>query len=151
MRTKLSDSIFTGLLLFCLCSSASSEPEKDRPYVTESSLLHHSINYIEFSVSEMAQAQKFYADAFGWKFTDYSPDYAGIQGEQGEVGGFKTGEVKPGGVLVVLYSRDLEDSLRRVKQAGGTITKEPFDFPGGRRFQFLDPSGNELAVWALPG
>lgn len=146
----MSTKFLTVLVLLCLCFPVSSEPAKDKPSVTKSSPVHHSINYIEFSVSDMAQAQKFYADAFGWKFTDYAPGYAGIQGEQGEVGGFTVGEVRPGGVLVILFSRDLDDSLKRVREAGGTVTKEPFDFPGGRRFQFLDPSGNELAVWALP-
>jgi predicted enzyme related to lactoylglutathione lyase len=57
---------------------------------------------------------------------------------------------RTGGPLVILFSRDLDDTLARVRDAGGTITVEPFDFPGGRRFQFTDPSGNELAVWASP-
>lgn len=109
---------------------------------------HHSIDYLEFTISEMIASKKFYSEAFGWEFTDYAPNYAGIKGKEREIGGFSVGEVKPGGsVLVVLYSDNLEKTLSSVRQAGGTITEEPFEFPGGRRFHFLDPSGNELAVW----
>ncbi|MEX2528593.1 MAG: VOC family protein [Gemmatimonadota bacterium] len=111
---------------------------------------HHEINYIEFVVTDMEEAQRFYTAAFDWAFTDYAPTYAGIQRRQGgEAGGLRVGEeVTQGGPLVILYSRDLEDTLRRVREAGGEITVEPFDFPGGRRFHFRDPSGNELAVWS---
>jgi predicted enzyme related to lactoylglutathione lyase len=110
---------------------------------------HHTINYIEFGVTDMAAAQSFYASAFDWQFSDYGPDYAGIRGNDGEVGGFrKEAEVARGGPLVVLFSADLDASVQRVKDAGGEITAEPFAFPGGRRFHFIDPSGNELAVWA---
>lgn len=110
---------------------------------------HHTINYIEFGVTDMAAAQQFYKSAFDWEFTDYGPDYAGIRGGDGEVGGFRKEEqVARGGPLVVLFSEDLEASVQRVQDAGGTITTEPFAFPGGRRFHFTDPSGNELAVWA---
>ncbi len=111
---------------------------------------HHAIDYIEFSVVDMAVAQRFYTAAFGWTFNDYGPGYAGIVGPQGgELGGFAVADtVSRGGPLVVLYSQDLEATLAKVRDAGGTIDKEPFDFPGGRRFHFVDPSGNELAVWA---
>ncbi len=114
--------------------------------------LHHAIDYIEFTVRDLDAAKRFYADAFGWKFTDYGPDYAGIQGAAGEVGGLnRTKEVRTGGPLVILYSRDLDQSLVAVRSAGGKILKEPFSFPGGRRFHFADPSGNELAVWSEAG
>jgi len=110
---------------------------------------HHAIDYIELSVTDIAEAKRFYGAAFGWKFTDYGPDYAGIQGKDREVGGFvQTDGVRSGGPLVVLYSDDLPATLQSVVDAGGAITTEPFDFPGGRRFHFTDPSGNELAVWA---
>ncbi len=109
---------------------------------------HHAIDYIEFSVSDMPEAKRFYGAAFGWTFTDYGPTYAGIVGEEREMGGLTTQtEVCPGGPLVILYSSDLNLSLSQVRAAGGTITKEPFTFPGGRRFHFSDPSGNMLAVW----
>jgi len=111
---------------------------------------HHTIDYIEFTVSDLAEAKRFYGAAFDWTFQDYGPDYAGIQRPGGgEVGGFTQGpSAGPGGPLVVLYSEDLEASVEAVQAAGGRLVKEPFEFPGGRRFQFLDPSGNELAVWS---
>ena len=111
---------------------------------------HHTIDYIEISVSDLSAAKRFYTAAFGWKFTDYGPDYAGIQREGGgEVGGLRAvDKVARGGPLVVLYSSDLESSQTAVQRAGGEIVAEIFSFPGGRRFQFADPSGNELAVWS---
>lgn len=113
------------------------------------SRVNHAIDYIELCVTDMARAKRFYADAFGWEFNDYGPEYAGIRKPDGEAGGLRlVPEVVTGGPLVILYSNDLEHSLESVRAAGGRITLEPFRFPGGRRFQFLDPSGNELAVWA---
>jgi predicted enzyme related to lactoylglutathione lyase len=111
---------------------------------------HHAIDYVEITVSDLAAAKQFYTAAFGWAFNDYGPAYAGIQGPERELGGLTQGEPTPGGPLVVLYSEDLDASLAAVKEAGGAITKEIFSFPGGRRFQFSDPSGNQLAVWAKP-
>jgi predicted enzyme related to lactoylglutathione lyase len=113
---------------------------------------HHDINYIEFSVTDMAKAKAFYATAFGWEFNDYGPGYAGIRKQDGsEVGGFAlSSEVVSGGPLVILYSENLEKSLDMVREAGGHITQDIFDFPGGRRFHFKDPSGNELGVWGSP-
>jgi len=109
---------------------------------------HHAINYIEFKVTDVEESKRFYSAAFAWQFNDYGPEYAGIKGDDGEVGGFARSEVvESGGPLVVLYSDDLESSVKAVKAAGAEICKEIFRFPGGRRFHFLDPSGNELAVW----
>ena len=110
---------------------------------------HHAIDYIEFTVRDISAAKTFYMAAFGWAFTDYGPEYAGIQGPDGEVGGLRQGEdVRKGGPLVILYSDDLAASLAAVRAAGGQVVQEPFSFPGGRRFHSLDPSGNELAVWS---
>ena len=110
---------------------------------------HHAIDYIEFAVRDLLAAKRFYADAFGWSFTDYGPDYSGIQGTDREAGGmYRADEIRTGGPLVILYSKNLESSLAAVRSAGGRITREPFSFPGGRRFHFTDPSGNELAVWS---
>jgi hypothetical protein len=110
---------------------------------------HHAIDYIEFTVRDIAAAKRFYAAAFGWQFTDYGPGYAGIRGDEREVGGLaQADEVKKGGPLVVLYSRELDATVAAVSSAGGKIVKKPFAFPGGRRFHFEDPSGNELAVWS---
>jgi predicted enzyme related to lactoylglutathione lyase len=110
---------------------------------------HHAIDYIEIAVTDVAEAKRFYGAAFGWEFNDYGPGYAGIKGPSREVGGFRQeANVRAGGPLVVLYSRTLDDTRAKVQKAGGRIAKEPFDFPGGRRFHFTDPSGNELAVWS---
>jgi predicted enzyme related to lactoylglutathione lyase len=110
---------------------------------------HHTIDYIEISVTDLGAAQAFYAAAFGWTFNAYGPDYAGIRGGEAEVGGLRRadGPILGGGPLVILYSDDLEASLTAVRDAGGRIVVEPFEFPGGRRFEFEDPSGNRLAVW----
>lgn len=111
---------------------------------------HHAIDYIEISALDLAEAKRFYAAAFGWEFNDYGPQYAGIKSSAGgESGGLCTAsEIKRGsGPLVVLYSDAIEDSCQAVIKAGGTIVKETFTFPGGKRFHFADPSGNELAVW----
>lgn len=105
------------------------------------------IDYLEFTVRDMAESKRFYNEAFGWTFNDYGDVYAGIQRGDGEAGGFMVGEPAPGGVLVILYSGDVDASIEAVKKAGGTIVKELYDFPGGRRFHFTDPNGYELAVW----
>ncbi|HEY3012729.1 MAG TPA: VOC family protein [Gemmatimonadales bacterium] len=106
------------------------------------------IDYIEFSVKSVADAKRFYGSAFGWSFEDYGPDYASFA--DGRLsGGFQTAsQVRTGGPLVVIYTVDLEAMEQRVKQAGGKIVRPIFSFPGGRRFHFADPSGNELAVWS---
>ena len=110
---------------------------------------HHGIDYVEITARDLTQAKAFYGGAFGWEFRDYGPGYAGIVGKEREVGGLAEGEpTGTGGPLVVLYSVDLDATLDGVTKAGGTIVKPPFDFPGGRRFHFADPSGNELAVWS---
>lgn len=111
---------------------------------------HHAIDYIELMVTDLAATRDFYTQAFGWSFVDYGPDYAGIQGpDGGEVGGLNaTGEVRPGGPLVLLYSDDLDATVTAVEEAGGQIVAPPYEFPGGRRFQFTDPSGNELGAWS---
>jgi uncharacterized protein len=110
--------------------------------------VHHGIDYIELTVTDVAAATRFYAAAFGWRFKHYGPSYAAIQGSGREVGGLRADtNVTRGGPLVVLYSRDLDATLAAVRDAGGQVVREPYAFPGGRRFHFSDPSGNELAVW----
>lgn len=111
---------------------------------------HHTIDYIEFSVTNMEASKTFYSKAFDWEFNDYGPEYAGIKKpDGGESGGFRLdSKVIPGGPLVVLYSQQIEKSFEAVKQAGGSILKDIFEFPGGRRFEFADPNGNQLAVWS---
>ena len=118
-----------------------------------SSPLHHSLDYVELVVTDLDAAKRFYADAFGWTYTDYGPGYAGIaapSGDGSEVGGFLLAdEPRPvGGPLVLLYSDDLDATSSGIVAAGGTILQAPYAFPGGRRLHFADPSGNELGVWA---
>ncbi len=103
------------------------------------------IDYVEFPGANLAATKAFYAAAFGWRFTDYGADYAAFEGE-GCDGGFN-GEDSTGAPLVVLYAHDLEAMMERVMAAGGVITRAIRAFPGGRRFHFRDPSGNQLAVW----
>lgn len=109
---------------------------------------HHAIDYIEFAVADMAASKAFYESVFGWRFNDYGPDYAGIQGANRELGGFSKGTPRPGGALIVLYSDDLDESYKAVLAAGVEVVKQPFEFPGGRRFEFKDLNGYDIAVWA---
>lgn len=135
-----------SLILAALTATA----ETNAPAGEPMNQTHHAIDYIEINVIDMTAAKAFYHQAFGWEFTDYGPDYAGIRKPdgEGEVGGLsKVDKVAPGGPLVILYSENLEASLQSVVNAGGNIVVEPFDFPGGRRFHFSDPSGNVLGVW----
>jgi hypothetical protein len=106
------------------------------------------IDYIELPTTDIEAAKAFYSAVFGWRMQDWGPDYASF--EDGRVtGGFrKEDQVVPGGPLVVMYAVDLEAIEAAVRANGGEIVQEIFSFPGGRRFHFTDPSGNELAVWS---
>jgi len=106
------------------------------------------IDYVEFNVADIAAAKAFYGSAFGWRFTDYGPNYCEFDDGRLKGGFTDFGPVRPGGPLVVVYARDLEEVLTSVQKAGGTICRPITDFPGGRRFHFLDHDGYELAVWA---
>lgn len=112
---------------------------------------HEKINYVEFPAHDLEGTKAFFAAAFGWSFTDYGPDYTAFS-DEGLDGGFFRSELKAtserGSALIVLFSRSLEETLARVEGAGGRIVKPIFAFPGGRRFHFTEPSGNELAVWS---
>ena len=117
--------------------------------MTAPSHTHHAIDYIEIYVTDMDRAKEFYHAAFDWEFNAYGAEYAGIKRRSGESGGLCLVEsVTPGGCLVILYSNDLLHTQNRVIAAGGTISKDIFSFPGGRRFHFRDPFANELAVWS---
>ena len=112
---------------------------------------HEKINYVEFPATNIEASKAFFAAAFGWTFTDYGPDYASFANEGLDGGFFKSdmaASTERGSALVVLYSESLEDTQEKIEGAGGTIVKPIFTFPGGRRFHFADPSGNELAVWS---
>jgi uncharacterized protein len=111
------------------------------------------IDYIEFSVGDIARSRDFYGKAFGWSFRDCGPNYCEFN--DGRVtGGFilggdgnPGGPIKLGGPLVILCADDLVEAQRQLDRAGATIVKPIFSFPGGRRFHFTDPDGYELAVW----
>jgi len=112
------------------------------------SLSNNHINYIEFKAHDLEKTKFFYEEAFGWTFTDYGPTYIAFD-ESGLQGGFETTE-EPivNGALVVLYHENLTSCIDRIEKAGGIISLAIFSFPGGKRFHFTDPSGNELAVWS---
>ena len=112
---------------------------------------HHKINYVEFSAADLTATKQFFQQVFGWQFQDYGPAYTAFN-HAGLEGGFFQSEVcsrtAQGSALIVLYSEELAQTEQAVIAAGGTIIRPIFDFPGGRRFHFLEPSGNELAVWS---
>jgi len=134
--TTIGLTLLTGMLAFAADATKADPKVNDR-----------RIDYIEFHATDMAKIKAFYTQAFGWKFTDYGPDYVSF--DDGRITGGFWKEGKAGaGPLVILYGVDLDATVARVRAAGGTIVKPPFAFPGGRRFHFADPSGNELAVWS---
>jgi len=111
----------------------------------------HLFNYVELGAPDLEVTKAFYAAAFGWSFNDYGPAYAGIRNPvgEGELGGLNASSTpRPGGVLVLIESPDLDATLASVRAAGGTVTNGPYAYPGGRRFHFRDPAGNELGVYA---
>ena len=114
-------------------------------------LKHDRINYIEFPCRDIPKTRRFFESCFGWTFEDYGPDYSSFS-DGDMAGGFFKSELASttasGGTLVVLYSARLEESQSKVVELGGTIAQPIFAFPGGRRFHFIEPSGNELAVWS---
>ncbi|MFL0804027.1 MAG: VOC family protein [Agarilytica sp.] len=109
------------------------------------------INYVEFAAKDLAASQAFFEKAFGWQFQSWGDDYLSFS-HAGLDGGFyrseKYNDCEAGGALIVLYASELEATLAEVRAAKGKISKEIFPFPGGRRFHFIEPSGNELAVWS---
>lgn len=109
---------------------------------------HNKINYIELQAPDLEAIKNFYAKSFAWTFTDYGPDYVAFNDGSLD-GGFAKGEGKAAiSPLVILFSNNLEQSVETINQNGGKILKPIYNFPGGRRFHFTDPAGNELAVWS---
>lgn len=105
------------------------------------------LNYVELPAADMATAKKFYEAAFGWTLTQFGPAYAGTMTGDTDIGLQADKAEAPKAPLPIVEVKDLEAAQKAVIKAGGTITKPVFSFPGGRRFHFTDPSGNELAVW----
>lgn len=113
------------------------------------------MDYIEFPATDIEATKRFYSQVFGWQFQDWGPSYTSFH--DGRIGGGFNSEAQPAsgdgaaktrGVLVVIYATSLDDVYSKVKEAGGKVVRETFDFPGGKRFHFADPNGNELAVWS---
>jgi predicted enzyme related to lactoylglutathione lyase len=109
------------------------------------------IDYIEFPARDLAATKRFYEEAFSWQFTDYGPDYTSfVDGRL--AGGFAAGAKEIANAasapLIVIYAADIQTMEKKVRDSGGKIVKGIFEFPGGRRFHFTDPSGNELAIWS---
>lgn len=112
---------------------------------------HEKINYVEFPARDIAATKRFFNEVFNWSFVDYGPDYSAFS-NQGIDGGFFKSDLysssENGAALIVFYSNDLDKTKSRIENAGGSIIKPIFSFPGGHRFHFTDPNANEYAVWS---
>jgi len=112
---------------------------------------HEKINYVEFPARDIEATKDFFTKAFDWSFVDYGSEYTAFSNEGIDGGFFKSelsASTESGSALIVFYSKDLEKTQTKIENSGGSITKPIFSFPGGRRFHFRDPSGNEYAVWS---
>ena len=112
---------------------------------------HETFNYVEFPATDINATKQFFTVTFNWKFVDYGPDYTAFS-NQGLDGGFFKSELanktENGGALLVFYSNDIMTTKQKVVSNNGVITQDVFEFPGGCRFHFVEPSGNEFAVWS---
>ena len=114
---------------------------------------HEKINYVEFPARDLHATKTFFQSALAWTFVDYGPEYTAFSGEGLDGGFFQSDLVSSpdnGSALIIFYSKMLEQTLAKIVAAGGLIVKPVFSFPGGRRFHFTEPSGNEFAVWSDP-
>lgn len=113
--------------------------------------MENSINFIEFHVSDIERSKVFFSGLFGWDYVDYGEQYADITGA-GVNGGLalmpKKDIATGSSPLVVFFKSDLEAAQAKVQELGGTVTKNIFSFPGGRRFEFTDLDGNAMAIWS---
>lgn len=111
----------------------------------------NKIDYIELPARDLDKAEDFYVRTFGWTFESYGPDYRAFSDGRLD-GGFYRAELAAdasrGSALVVFYTADIDALRQRVVDNGAVISTEIFEFPGGRRFHFKDPNGNELAAWS---
>lgn len=112
---------------------------------------HEKLQYVEFPANNLAATKAFFSSVFGWTFQDYGEEYVAFD-HQGLEGGFyfadMASQTQNGSALLVFYSVELENTLAKIQNAGGVVCKDIFSFPGGRRFHFQEPSGNEFAVWS---
>lgn len=115
---------------------------------------HEKIDYVEFASRDLESTKDFFKKAFGWQFNDYGPEYCDFSNEGINGGFYKSKNVSnsnSGGALVIFYSKDLKATQNKIKESGGSIVKETYAFPGGKRFHFKEPGGNEFAVWSDVG
>ena len=113
--------------------------------------MHEKINYVEFPAKNIQTTKEFFTTVFGWSFVDYGPEYTAFSNEGIDRGFYKSDlnvSINNGSALIVFYSNDLEQTQFKIEKAKGSIIKPIFSFPGGRRFHFTDPNGNEYAVWS---
>lgn len=112
---------------------------------------HEKINYVEFLARDIEATKVFFTEVFGWLFDDFGSDYTTFS-DEGLDGGFYKSELssttEKGSALIIFYSQELEITEAKIINAGGIIIRPTFPFPGGRRFHFSEPSGNEFAVWS---
>jgi predicted enzyme related to lactoylglutathione lyase len=112
---------------------------------------HEKINYVEFPSNDLSTTKCFFTEVFDWSFQDFGPEYTAFE-NQGINGGFFKADMHSstsnGAALVIFYSQDLEATQKKIEQADGNIIKSIYSFPGGRRFHFTEPGGNEFAVWS---
>lgn len=112
---------------------------------------HEKLNYVEFGTQDISATKQFFSDVFNWEFVDYGPDYVSFS-DQGLDGGFFKSEnvssTETGGALLVFYSKDINATKAKVENSKGSVKQAVFDFPGGCRFHFVEPGGNEFAVWS---
>ena len=113
--------------------------------------VHEKINYVEFPSKDIEATKSFFTSVFGWSFVDYGPEYAAFSNE-GLDGGFFKAELNSstnnGSALIVFYSNNLKSTQEKIEKSNGVIIKNIYSFPGGHRFHFTEPSGNEFAVWS---
>lgn len=112
---------------------------------------HNKISYVELPAKDIPATKAFFTQVFGWTFEDFGTDYTAFA-DQGVDGGFfkadLTSTTQTGGALIVIYSQNLKETQTKIEAAGGVIVQPIFSFPGGYRFHFTEPSGNEFAVWS---
>ncbi|MGB5446449.1 MAG: VOC family protein [Psychromonas sp.] len=112
---------------------------------------HEQINYLELPSKDINATKAFFSEVFNWRFNDYGPEYCAFSGA-GLAGGFYLSNLRSrtenGSALTVFYSNNIKHTQQKIEQAGGVINRPLFAFPGGVRFHFEDPNGNEYAVWS---
>ena len=112
---------------------------------------HEKLNYVEYPACNLSATKNFFIKVFGWSFEDFGPEYTAFTGEGLDGGFFKSTQcssTENGAALLIFYSKDLKSTYDKIIDSNGEIVQEIFNFPGGRRFHFREPCGNEFAVWS---